>query len=133
MQVTAQHIIRHLCFQVQVGGQAGQVVQTVVPAAELPIDQPISFAVVENIRRHYIVMAEHWLDRSDCGFQFVVQGYEPGNRQSHAATMLHDDPGKTAVQMKDPEHGPRHFQMTGQIQMALAQQAGQAVPVGVLP
>ena len=78
-------------------------------------------------------MAEHWLDRSDFGFQFVVQGHEPGNRRGHAATMLHDDPGIAAVQMKDPEHRPRHFQMTGQIQMALAQKAGQVVPVGVLP
>ncbi len=115
--VSLQHCLFLRLGKFIVGGKAAKIEKRRVEAGIIPIDQPQPLAVIEEIRRQQVVMAEG--DLEGTGFAFEPVGdLEKGMQQRLVATAASLQESRIIPDhMKDPEDRRRSAKVPGDFPM----------------
>ncbi len=109
-----------------VGGEAAEVEQGRVEAGVFPVDQPEPVAVVEDVGRQQVVVAEHDLDRADGRFERVGSGQQRRQVGAVRAAALVERVAVVANHLEHPEHRRRAAEVLRDLAVAGAHERGEA-------
>ena len=110
-EVSLQHEAGLSRIELVVGDQSAEVEQRAVESGIVPVDQPQPLAVVDEIGRQQIVVAEHDGHRAEFAFETTGAFEESAQQPDMTACARMEFDRVAANDMEHPEHQRRPAQM----------------------
>src|SRR5262249_26899489 len=118
--------------EVVVRAEVAEVEQRAVEAGIVPVDQPQTASVVDEVRRQQVVVAEYKIDRPDHGLEVVRKFKQARQGGDHAAIAVGQGLRVAAEELEYPKNQRWPAEMPGHLTMAPLQQRQNAPQIGWL-
>src|SRR5262249_55909319 len=104
-----------------VRAEVAEIEQRAVETGIVPVDQPQTASVVDEVRRKQVVVAEYEIDRPDHGLEVVRDFKQPRQGRDHAAIAVGQGLPGAAEDLEYPKNQRRPAEIPGHLTMALLQ------------
>src|SRR5262249_18313733 len=115
-----------------VGAEVAEVEQRAVEAGIVPVDQPQTAPVVDEVRRQQVVVAEYEIDGADHGLEIVRDFKQARQGRDHAPIPVGQGLCVAAEDLEYPKNQRRPAEMPGHLTMAPLQERQNAPQIGWL-